>query len=185
MTEKEDFFWERRPQELCKMCGRCCRVSTTVKSYKELQELAEAGDKGAMDFLELFEPYESVEDAMLVDKAIVENIGYDENTTFYHCRFIQKNNLCSRYDTRKDLCRHCPSTPFAVVPPGCGFEDWLKEEKQKVYNKIKALKLEKESYIKELQKEGCTESRAIMLNKLITAIDNYINNYAKYGAWDL
>jgi len=184
MTEKEEFFWDKRPQELCKMCGRCCRVSTTPKSYKELVELAQAGDKGAIDFLEIFEPYETVEDAMKVDRAIVENIGYDENTTFYHCRFIQKNNLCSRYDTRKELCRHCPSTPFAVVPPGCGFEDWLKEERLKVYNKVRSLKLERAVYCKELEKENCSDSRKVMLNKLITAIDTYINNYAKYGALD-
>ena len=184
MTEKNDFFWERRPQELCKMCGRCCRLSTTPKPYKELVALAEAGDQGAKDFLEIFEPYETIEEALKVDREIVENIGYDENTTFYHCRYIQKNNLCSRYDTRKELCKHFPSTPFAVTPPGCGFEEWLKEEKLKVYNKVKALKLERAEYEKELTKEDCSESRKVMLNKLITAINTYINSYAKYGSLD-
>lgn len=181
MTENNGFLWERRPQKLCKKCGKCCRVATTSKSYTELQELAKAGDKGACDFLELFEPYESIEDAMLVDRAIVEHIGYDKNTTFYHCRFLQKNNLCSRYDTRKDLCRHCPATAFAIVPPDCGFKGWLEEEKQKIIDKVKALKAEKHSYQQELQGE-CSESKRIILNKLIASIDSYINNYSKYGS---
>lgn len=176
-----EFLWERRPQSLCKKCGKCCRIATTTKSYTELQKLASEGDQGASDFLELFEPYETVEDAMLIDKATVEHIGYNENTTFYHCRFLQKNNLCSRYDTRKDLCRHCPSTAFVVVPPDCGFKDWLEEEKLKIINKVKELKKEKFLYQQELL-NACPEPRRELLNKLIASIDNYINNYAKYGS---
>ncbi len=181
MSENELFFWDRRPQELCKMCGKCCRIATTSKSYKELKELEAQGDQGAIDFLEIFEPYESVEDAMAVDKEQVENIGYDENTTFYHCRYIQKNNLCSRYDIRKDLCRHCPATAFSIMPPGCGFNDWLKEEQLKIVQKVKDLKKEKELYQLTLAK-GCDEGKAAMLNKLIHSIDTYISKYEKYGS---
>lgn len=181
MSKNNGFLWERRPQNLCKKCGKCCRVVTTPKSYEELQELAAAGEQGAKDFLELFEPYESIEDAMLVYKETVEHIGYTEKTTFYHCRFLQKNNLCSRYDTRKDLCRHCPSTAFVVVPPDCGFTEWLEEEKLKIINKVKALKKEKFLYQQELLKD-CSENKRIMLNKLIASIDSYINNYSKYGS---
>ena len=94
MAQNHEFFWDKRPQSLCKKCGMCCRIATTPKSHEELLQLAAAGDQGAIDFLEIFEPYASIEDAMLVDRAQVERIGYDENTTFYKCRFIQKNNLC-------------------------------------------------------------------------------------------
>ncbi len=181
MSENTGFLWERRPQNLCKKCGKCCRIATTTKSYDELQKLAAENDQGAIDFLELFEPYESIEDAMLVDKEQVEHIGYDENTTFYRCRFLQKNNLCSRYDTRKDLCRHCPSTAFAIVPPDCGFKDWLEEEKFKIINKVRALKKEKFMYQQELLKD-CSDNKRLMLNKLISTIDTYINNYSKYGS---
>ena len=184
MSERELFFWERRPQELCKMCGKCCRISTTPKPYEELKKLAKEGHQGAIDFLEIFEPYESVEHAMAVDKEQVEHIGYDENTTFYHCRFIQKNNLCSRYDTRKDLCKHCPSTPFVIVPPGCGFTEWLESEKLKIVTKVQELKREKEGYQLALLKPDTTDHTREVLNKLIASIDNYINTYAKYGAWE-
>ena len=63
-------------------------------------------------------------------------------------------------------------------------EGQFKEEKLKVYNKVKALKLERAEYEKELTKEDCSESRKVMLNKLITAINTYINSYAKYGSLD-
>ena len=183
MTENEGYLWDRRPQELCKKCGKCCRIVTTAKSYEELQKLAAEGDKGALDFLELFEPYESIEEAMLVDREQVEHIGYDENTTFYKCHFLQKNNLCSRYDTRKELCRHCPSTPFVILPPGCGFTEWIENEKLKIVKKVQDLKKERELYRLALLR-GCDENKKIMLNKLITSIDNYINTYAKYGSLD-
>lgn len=183
MSENEDYLWERRPQSLCKRCGKCCRTVTTPKSYEELLKLKEAGDKGAIDFLELFEPYPSIEDALLVDRETVEHIGYDENTTFYHCRFLQKNNLCSRYDTRKELCRHCPSTPFVIVPPGCGFTEWLEEEKLKIVKDIQKLKKEKELYQLAIQK-GCDEHKKELLTKLIAKIDFRIEVYAKYGARD-
>lgn len=183
MNENEGFFWERRPQELCKMCGKCCRLSTTPKSYEELKKLAAEGNEGAIDFLELFEPYPTIEDALLADRETVEHIGYDENTTFYHCRFIQKNNLCSRYDTRKTLCRHCPSTAFVIMPPGCGFTEWLKEERMKIVKKVQSLKKEKELYQLTILK-GCDEHKKELLTQLINKIDNYIDSYSKYGSKD-
>ena len=182
MKEQNDFFWERRPQSLCKMCGKCCRIATTSTPYSELLKLAEEGHEGAINFLEIFEPYPSVEDAMLVDKTLVENIGYDENTTFYHCRYIQKNNLCGRYDIRKELCRHFPSSAFAIVPPNCGFKDWLKQEQEKIVQKVKDAKIERLAYQKELLKPTCTPEKQELLKKLITKLDAYIENYAKYGS---
>ncbi len=183
MTEQSEFFWERRPQKLCKMCGKCCRLATTEKPYEELQKLAQEGHEGAINFLEIFEPYPSIEDAMLVDKEHVELIGYNENTTFYHCKYIQKNNLCGRYDTRKELCRHFPSSAFAIVPPNCGFKGWLDEEKMKIVQKVKDAKIERLVYLRELGKD-CTEERRNMLTLLITKLDKYIDTYAKYGSHD-
>lgn len=178
---KKEFFWERRPQNLCKMCGKCCRVVTTSKSYEELKRLASKNDEGAKDFLELFEPYESIEKAKEVDIATVENIGYDKNTTFYHCRFIGDDNLCTRYETRKTLCRICPSNPFVVVPPNCGFEEWLKSEREKIVKKVRRLKQERLEYINALKTVESASTRET-LSKLITIIDEFISNYAKYGA---
>ena len=93
-------FLERRPQRLCKMCGKCCRVVVASIPHEELVLNAENGDKSAKEFLELFEPYPSYKDAMNVDEGIVKNIPNYEKQTFYKCRFLQDNNLCSRYETR-------------------------------------------------------------------------------------
>ena len=126
MNSYEENYLAKRPQHLCHMCGKCCRVVTTSTPYSQLQKMVKDGDKGAIDFLTLFEPYDSIESARKIDKDTVDNIinrleidgKFDEKEiTFYGCKYLQDNNLCSRYETRLDLCKHCPSTPWSIVPP--------------------------------------------------------------------
>ena len=109
MGSYEENFLAKRPQHLCHMCGKCCRVVTTSVPYPQLREMAKKGDKGARDFLSLFVPYQSIEAARKVDASIVDNIimrlsddgNYnEEEITFYGCKYLQPDNLCSRYDTR-------------------------------------------------------------------------------------
>ncbi len=106
--------------------------------------MAEAGDEGARDFLGVFEPYESVEAARAQDGELVDNIlkelGTSEGVTFYGCKFIKEDNLCGNYENRPLLCRHCPSTPWAVVPPGCGFENWLMWKREEDKHKVRRAK---------------------------------------------
>lgn len=144
MSSYEENFLNKRPQSLCHMCGKCCRIVTTPKPYEELLKLQSEGDEGANDFLKIFVPYPSIEAAREVDSGIVDNIldnllenGIsDDNVTFYGCKYLLDNNMCSIYEERPLLCKHCPSTPWVIVPPGCGFEGWLylkrEEEKQKI-----------------------------------------------------
>lgn len=144
MNSRSENFFSKRPQSLCHMCGRCCRVVTTSKPYEELLRLKEEGDEGAIDFLKIFVPFPSIEAAREVDKGVVDNIldqilqdgVSDENITFYTCKYLLDNNKCSIYEERPLLCKHCPSTPYVIVPPGCGFEGWLflmrEEDKQKI-----------------------------------------------------
>lgn len=145
MSSYEENYLSKRPQHLCNMCGRCCRVVTTSIPYDKLKVMAAKGDKGALDFLSIFEPYDSIEEARLVDAEVVDNIilrltddgNFNEKEiTFYCCKYLRDDNLCSNYENRPALCRYCPSTPWSIVPPGCGFEGWLfwkrEEEKQKV-----------------------------------------------------
>lgn len=178
MIETEQQFLDRRPQRLCKMCGKCCRVVTASIPYEELTKKAKEGDKESLEFLELFEPFKSVEDAKKVDKEIVENIPDYENRTFYTCRFL-KGNLCSRYENRLNVCKRFPSSPWAVYPPGCGFEGWLFVERQKVMKYIRGLKEEQLEY-KVMQKT--TPKLYDKLQKLIDAIDENIKLYAQYGS---
>ena len=186
----EDFI-ESRPQELCLMCGRCCRVATTPKLHKDLVKLAEDGDESAKEFLTLFEPYSSIEDARKVDAKIVDNIlkviesaGEDINkVTFYRCKYIMDNNLCGRYKDRLDICKRFPSTMYAVVPPGCGFEGWLFQKKEEIKKKVrqyKEIRLELEVGLKMSQDVEIIKRNEEAIRK----IDNIIERYAKYGAKD-
>lgn len=151
MAGYEEDYLNKRPQELCKMCGRCCRMSTSKVPYAKIKEMSEAGDEGAIDFLTLFEPYESVEAARKVLPEVVDNIvkslkadgNYNEDEiTFYKCRFIGDDNLCTNYDGRKTLCKHFPSSPWAVVPPDCGFEGWLFMKREETKEKVRKMKEE-------------------------------------------
>ena len=178
MIETEQEFLDRRPQRLCKMCGKCCRVVTASIPYEEMQKRAAEGDKESLEFLELFEPFESIEAAMAVDKEIVENIPDYQNRTFYTCRFL-KGNLCSRYETRLGVCKRFPSSPWAVYPPGCGYEGWLFVEREKIMKYVRGLKEEQLKYKIMLQTNPELKEK---LEKLISAIDENIKLFAKYGS---
>lgn len=192
MSSYEENYLEKRPQSLCKMCGKCCRMSTTSKPYIELKKLADEGDKGAIDFLEIFEPYKSLEDARQADSATVDNIisklsidgNYDVNKlTFYHCRFIQDDNLCSRYLDRKELCKHFPSSPWAIVPPECGFEGWLFMKREEIKQKIRK---EKEELVDlQLLKSKTSDTSSLeKIELVIQKLNRNINFYEKYGSKD-
>lgn len=176
--ETEQEFIDRRPQRLCKMCGKCCRVVTSSVSYEDMQKRASEGDQEAIDFLELFEPFESVEAAMAVDNEIVENIPDYENRTFYTCRFL-KGNLCSRYENRLNVCKRFPSSPWAVYPPGCGYEGWLFVERQKIMKYVRGLKEEQLKYKMMLKTNPELKEK---LEKLISTIDENIKIFAEYGS---
>ncbi len=181
---------KQRPQSLCNMCGRCCRLATTPVPYDELLKLVEEGEQGAIDFLSIFEPYPSIEAAREQDPTAVDNIihelkefgKYEEDkTTFYRCKYISDDNLCGNYENRPELCHRFPSSPYAVVPPGCGFEGWLfwmqEEDKQKV-------RRSKEQLI-ELQLLRKKTSDEELINKISAVeekVQRTIDNYKKYGA---
>lgn len=184
-----DKFIESRPQELCLMCGRCCRMATTPVPYQELLKLAEGGDEGAKDFLGLFEPYPSVEEARKIAPEIVDNImrqwtsnpDNKDELTFYRCRYIMDNNLCSRYKDRPELCGRFPTSPWAVVPPGCGFEGWIFKKQEEFKQKIRR---QKEAVI-ELEALLPTLSNPEHIEKVKESIEKTkktIELFAKYGS---
>ena len=192
MSGYEENYLDKRPQELCKMCGKCCRTVTTTRTCDELRDLANKGDKGATDFLELFEPYESIAHAKEVDLDTVENIikmlssdGRQDidKLTFYHCRYLQPDNLCAIYEERKDLCKHFPSSPWAIVPPKCGFEGWLFTKREEVKQKVRK---EKEELVElELLRNRTTDSASLgKIELVIQKINRNIDMYAKYGSKD-
>lgn len=192
MANYEEIYLEKRPQSLCHMCGRCCRVVTTSRSNEELCRMADAGDQGAVDFLKIFEPYPSIEDAKKVDEELVENViqrsciegNLDpESLTFYRCRYLLPDNKCSIYEERPALCRHCPSTPWAVVPPGCGFEAWLFLKREEVKQKVRKSK-EDLLELKLLRTKMKKPEDLKKIDTVINKIYGIIESYKKYGSED-
>ena len=190
MSSYEENYLAKRPQHLCHMCGKCCRVVTTSLSYAELKQMEQDGDKGAVDFLSLFVPYDSIESARNVDAGVVDNIinrlksdgSFDEKEiTFYGCKYLQDNNLCSRYETRLDLCKHCPSTPWSLVPPGCGFEGWLFWQREEIKQKIRKSK-EELLELKLLRMRTKDENTLQKINIVEHKIQRGIDFYKKYGS---
>ena len=190
MSSYEENYLAKRPQHLCHMCGKCCRVVTTSLSYAELKQMGQDGDKGAVDFLSLFVPYDSIESARNVDAGVVDNIinrlksdgSFDEKKiTFYGCKYLQDNNLCSRYETRLDLCKHCPSTPWSIVPPGCGFEGWLFWQREEIKQKIRKSK-EELLELKLLRMRTKDENTLQKINVVEHKIPRGIDFYKKYGS---
>lgn len=189
MGSYEENYLNKRPQSLCHMCGRCCRISTTPKSYKELLRLKSEGDQGAIDFLNIFVPYPSIDAAREADKALVDNIldklkegGFStEDITFYRCKYILDNNMCSIYEERPTLCIHCPSTPWVIVPPGCGFEGWLflmRERDKKRIRKAKEDLLELKLLKTKMKNPDDFKKIEAVENKIY----NTIEKFKKYGS---
>lgn len=193
MGSYEENYLKKRPQSLCKMCGKCCRVVTNTKyTYSEIKRLAREGNEFAKDFLKIFEPYPSIEAAREVDAGTVDNIiehlkadgKYDEkNMTFYKCKYLLDNNLCSIYEERPVLCIHCPANGWVVVPPGCGFEGWLflqrEEDKQKVRHA-------KEEYLELqlLKKKNKNPEILAKIESVEKKIQHTIDIFKAYGSED-
>ncbi len=189
---KEFRSLEERPQSLCKMCGRCCRVVTNGKySYDEILSMAKAGNEYAKDFVKIFIPYNSIEEARLADKSVVDNVistlkakGLcNLNTlTFYYCRYVLDNNLCSIYEERPALCKVCPSSGWAVTPPGCGFEPWLFLRREEVMERVRKHKeelIELQIMKRKTRDEKLLQKIYSVERKLNAAVDLYTEKGSK------
>lgn len=192
MDKISNEYLDSRPQRLCRMCGKCCRLSTTSYSYEELKALAEQGQRGAIDFLDIFEPYPSIEAAREESPEIVDNIinslkvddKYDEKKiSFFKCRYIMDDNLCGIYLNRKELCDRFPSSPWAVVPPGCGFEGWLFQKREEEKKKIRKLK-ENILDLEVLRREVNNPEQIKRIDEAIGQTNSIIKSYEKYGSAD-
>lgn len=182
-------FFETRPQKYCLMCGKCCKIATTPKSYEELLELTKKGNRFAKDFLKIFEPYDSIQSAREVSPETVDNIidkfdtaiNTSKKLTLYKCKFISDNNLCTIYKKKPRLCDRFPSSPWAVVPPGCGFEGWLFQKREEIKQRIRYQKeclVEFEALIKTVDNPETIKKLKIAMKK----IKKTIKLFADYGA---
>ena len=49
---------------------------------------------------------------------------------FYHCPKVTKDNLCSDYENRPQICKDFPDNSIGFLPLKCAFQDWKKEVQQ-------------------------------------------------------
>jgi hypothetical protein len=111
--------------------------------------MAANGVQDAIDFLSVFKPYDSIEDARLVEPDQVAQVLKEveqrpdmkvEELTFYYCEHVTEEGLCGIYERRPRCCQDAPGHGWSVMPPGCGFEGWQFEQREKQKRLIRDLK---------------------------------------------
>jgi len=114
----------------CNKCGACCKLAVSEYSYEQLKQRAHKGDKYSEDFISVFIPYESEEEAKAVNPEYFELLNIlveDSKIYYYHCPKLGKDNLCTIYDKRPDICRDFPYNPLKLLPSECSFNEWKNE----------------------------------------------------------
>ena len=110
----------------CSCCGNCCRLATSEYSYDQLRQRAMRGDKFSRDFVSVFVPYKNEEDAKLANPEYFELLNdllEDQKIYYYYCPKM-KDNLCSDYENRPDICKNFPHNPLKLLPSTCSFNAW-------------------------------------------------------------
>jgi len=178
------------PQYLCRMCGRCCRSITTMDSYEELEKLAEMGNKEAKVFTEIFERFPSIEEARKVVPEQVEQVmeelsqkeGFDMNSvSFYYCPHITEDNKCSIHGERPTVCSRAPHHGWSCMPPGCGFEGWqfeMREKYKQMVRKLKEFLIATEA----ISIDGKVPGKEMTVEELRENIENRIKPWSKFGS---
>ena len=140
MDNYEKNYLNSHPENLCLICGKCCGVAAAEIPYDELLNIAKKGDTFVNEFLEIFIPYESVDEVRKINAETVDNIlreMYNKNLssdlTFYHCKYLQGDNVCGKFEDSITLYKDFTVSPWGVIPQGCILAGslFLKFEKEK------------------------------------------------------
>ncbi len=114
----------------CARCATCCKLACSEFSYEELKEKAKNNDNFAKQFTSVFVPYENEEEAYNYYKEYIdylrEVLPEGEKVYFYYCP-KNKDNLCTDYENRPDICRDFPTNPLMILPKICGYKAWQEE----------------------------------------------------------
>lgn len=117
---------DKKSDYTCARCASCCKLAVSEYSYTQLKQRALKGDKFSKDFVSVFVPYESEEDAKSANPEYFELLNKlvtDEKVYYYYCPKL-KDNLCSDYDNRPDICRDFPHNPLKLLPSSCSYNEW-------------------------------------------------------------
>lgn len=121
---------EKRKKFSCQNCAVCCKLVCSEFAYGELKQKADSGDNFAKQFISIFTPYKNDADAQKIYPEYFELLkekAADERVYFYHCLKVGKDNKCSDYENRPQICRDFPSNPIEFLPENCGYSQWKKE----------------------------------------------------------
>ncbi|MEI8390584.1 MAG: YkgJ family cysteine cluster protein [bacterium] len=178
------------PQYLCRRCGKCCKVIATSDTHEELERLAALGNIEAKVFTDLFKRFTSVEEARKavpeqVDK-ILDELSYKEdvdvnNVTFYYCPHITEDNLCPMHEKRPTVCSRAPHHGWTCMPPGCGFEGWQFELREKYKQMTRKFK-EYLTAVEALSEDGKVPGKDMTIEEFKKLIDEQIKPWSKYGS---
>ncbi len=130
-------IWERiqniskyKQEFSCSCCATCCKLACSEFSYEKLKEKAQNGDKFAKQFTSIFLPYKNEKDAYKIYGEYIdylrETLGENEKVYFYYCP-KNKNNLCTDYENRPEICKEFPTNPLMILPKSCGYKAWQEE----------------------------------------------------------
>ena len=119
---------EQKNKYECNKCAACCMLSVSEYSYEQLKQRAMKGDKFSEQFVSVFVPYDSVEEARDVNPQYFDLLNklVEDDKIYYYCPKL-KNNLCSIYEERPDICRDYPHNPLKLLPSECSFNEWKDE----------------------------------------------------------
>jgi len=184
IPEDEEF-----PQYLCKLCGRCCKSITTSYSYEELKQMSDEGEEEAKVFIEIFKPYPSIEEARKVVPEQVDQVldtlkerNFDINkVTFFYCPHISDKNLCTNYEKRPNCCKRAPRHGWSLMAPGCGFEGWQFEQREKHKKLIRSLK-EYLYVVENLSQDGRVPGQDLTIDELRKNIEEKIKPWERFGS---
>lgn len=119
---------DKKADYSCNCCGDCCRLAVSQYSFEQLKQRASRGDKFSADFVSVFVPYETEDEAKSVNPEYFESLGklVEDKVYYYYCPKL-KDNLCSDYENRPDICKEFPHNPLKLLPSRCSFNEWRKE----------------------------------------------------------
>jgi len=180
------------PQYLCRMCGRCCRSIVTADSPEELERLAAHGNPEAKVFIDIFKRFPSIEEARKVVPEQVDQVlevlsekeGYEFDINkihFYYCPHITEDNLCSMHENRPTVCSRAPHNGWSCMPPGCGFEGWQFELREKYKKMTRSLK-EHLTAIEAISEDGKVPGKDMTIEELREIIEEKIKPWSRFGS---
>lgn len=178
------------PQYLCKTCGKCCKSITTCYTYEQLEEMSKDNVEEAKVFIEIFKPYKNIEEAKKVVPDQVEQVldvlSYSKDVdldkiTFFYCPHVTDEGKCSIYEKRPKCCSRAPANGWSVMPPGCGFEGWQFEQREKQKKLVRSVK-EHLNMVESLSTDGKVPGKDMTVEEFRKMIEKKIKPWERFGS---